>query len=119
MGPRPRIRWKQQPSEYLTQSLAGLIVSIAALGWAIYHDLKQDATTASLDRTRKAERLSAKLQDHGTETANLPAHLTHQQHLRIINVIATEIVAVEPGADTPALGEPVDIGIASSLRFSP
>jgi hypothetical protein len=74
-------------------SLASLIVGIAALGWTIYHDLKRDTVTAKLDRAGTAERLTARLQNESDAVADFPARLTGTQRLRIIHVIATEILA--------------------------
>ena len=76
-------------------SLAALIVSIASLGWTIYHDTKKDRASAGLDQAAKAQRLAAQLQEDGTEAARLPANLTPEQRDTVIRVIAAEIVATD------------------------
>ena len=85
----------QPPPERLIDpiSLASLIVSIAALGWTIYHDLKRDTATAKLNQVGKAERLTARLRDESDAAADFPARLPEPQRLRIVHGIATEIVA--------------------------
>jgi hypothetical protein len=75
-------------------SLASLIVSIAALGWTIYHDIKKDRATAGLDQVGKTQRLATQLQQDGT-AARLPAALSPEQRHTVVDVIAAEIIAAD------------------------
>ena len=76
-------------------SLASLIVSLASLGWTIYHDTKKDRAAAGPDPAARAQRLAAQLQEDGTAAARLPAALTPDQRGMVIRVIAAEIVAAD------------------------
>lgn len=82
------------PSERIFDpiSLGALIVSIASLGWTIYHDTKKDRAAAGLDRAAKIQHLKAQLQDEGADTARRPPELTPQQHARIVDEVSTQIV---------------------------
>ena len=44
-------------------SLGALIVSIASLGWTVYHDTKKDHDTAGLDRAGRTRHLTEQLQE--------------------------------------------------------
>ncbi len=75
-------------------SLAALIVSIASLGWTIYHDTKKDRAAAGLDRAAEAQHLKAHLLADDT-AARLPPDVTFQQRDMIIGIIASEITAAD------------------------
>jgi hypothetical protein len=83
----------EQPSERLVDpiSLGALIVSIASLGWTIYHDLKKDHATAAPDQAKEIEWLAEELQAQ-PETQLRPANLIPEHHELIIAAIAAEIV---------------------------
>jgi hypothetical protein len=72
-------------------SVGAFMVSIASLGWTIYHDLKKDRATAKRDQTAEAAQLSADLKGQ-PEAESRPAKLTPEQHDLIITAVAAEIV---------------------------
>jgi len=89
---------KQDPLENPTErfidpiSLAALIVSIASLGWTIYHDIKKDHADASA----KTQALKQQLKD-GQAAAGLP-NIAPAQYDHILTVVATEIVQLADAA---------------------
>jgi hypothetical protein len=77
-------------------SLGALIVSIASLGWTVYHDIKKDRTTAGLDQVGKVQRLAEQLHQAGLEIRPVPPDITPERRARIISVIAAEVVGFDP-----------------------
>ena len=74
-------------------SLGALVVSVASLGWTVYHDLKEDRAKAGRDRAAEAERLSARLREGRVEAGRLPRDLTPERHDLVIRTVAEEVVA--------------------------
>ncbi len=69
-------------------AVAGLLVSLAQVGWQIYRDLKADRA----DRQRTVETLVSRLRPDLTG----PSVLTPEQRDRLLRVLAEEIVATQP-----------------------
>jgi|SRR6516165_8695073 hypothetical protein len=82
---------KPPKREPITISLGALIVSIATLGWTVYHDLKKDRAAASQDEAKEVERLAAGMRAK-PEAAWPAANLAPEQHQLIIAAVAEEIV---------------------------
>ena len=76
-------------------SLGSLVVSLAALGWTIYRDLKSDREAAGAAQTASAEALAARLREDATGAVRLPERVSAKQQNLIVAVIAEEIVATE------------------------
>jgi hypothetical protein len=88
-----------QPVERLIDpiSLGALVVSIASLGWTVYHDIKKDHATTGLDQAGKTRRLTEQLREAEQEIGPVPADLTPGQRAQIMSVIAAEIVGSDAG----------------------
>jgi len=86
-----------QPADRLIDpiSLGALIVSVASLGWTIYHDTKKDRAAAGVDQAGKIRRLTDQLQESDTEFGRAPP-LASEQRAQIIGAVATVIVASDP-----------------------
>ena len=83
-----------QPAERVIDpiSLGALVVSIASLGWTIWHDIRKDRAVAGLHQAGKTRRLTEQLQEAGP----VPTGFTPQMHIQIIGVVAAEIVGSDP-----------------------
>ena len=77
-------------------SLGALVVSIASLGWTVYHDTRKDRATAKLDRAGKIGRLTEQLREARPEIASAPSDITPERRTQIISVIAAEIIGSDP-----------------------
>ena len=73
-------------------SIGALIVSVAALGWTIYHDLKKDREASNAN---SSEDLAEKLKDQWAEVSRGNSTITEEQQDNLLMVISTEIVAVD------------------------
>lgn len=72
-------------------AVAGLLVSLAQVGWQIYRDLRSDRA----DREKKEQAVAA-LVSRLRPSLTGPAELTPDQRDRILRVLAEEIVASQP-----------------------
>jgi hypothetical protein len=78
-------------------SIGAVIVSAAALGWTIFHDLKKDRNEAKEEEAheKSSELLADELRHHWAEIARGDATITREQQDRVLMAVATEIVTVD------------------------